>query len=715
MKLNPETLSSHRFQDHPIPVFLCHFAFWFGLVFATPVFVATHNLGDLELPLSQIVLWTAIASLLLSGLSMMAGRASGPRLEGWICRVFLALALVLAIQGNIVNDLFYYGAFDGQSMEFRSYGWLFHLEWMFFILAIVVALRLFSRLKRLPALLPLLPIASFALLLFPVIFSGTAASQKRNMTVDPSVFAFSSQSNLIHLLPDGLQGDVVREVFEQNPQLAEKYSGFTLYNNHLGMYQGTAPSMITILTGEPFELVRGYDTGRAKGDIQAKSYQRALLDQGYQLDYVPVDDYICPDYASSCYPRPFSDLKSRGYYRHRGADVVYTIRLIADLSLFRLSPMFLKEKIHDEGHWFFADTMDGSSPWPDPVIREWVERITIVDDRPVYKWYHFIGTHIPPHWDRDCQYFRELPRERENFSAQAYCVLNSIASLLDRLREAGIYDQTAVLISSDHGHNVAPDDMTSLLYNGGLPRRLMGIARPTMLIKRKNVNAPLQINTAPTSLVDVAATALELVGIDSDKPSVMDLADIQKRERYFTPYKIAKLWSGEPVPFVRYRVEGPVSDGDQWILSDMTAFEDAPSQYEAVNFATAKEFLLGASLDRDQPDAESSWITGKQLSFLMHLPRSNRQQWLELVLGLPEWLPVQGLTIAVNGITDEAQYVLDRTGEDWQIVRIPLDQSALREGNNFFDLHFEHTRPPPDEDHWHTSGMVKSIRVIKSG
>ena len=33
---------------------LCHFAFWFGLLFATPVFLALHNVADLGLDPARV-------------------------------------------------------------------------------------------------------------------------------------------------------------------------------------------------------------------------------------------------------------------------------------------------------------------------------------------------------------------------------------------------------------------------------------------------------------------------------------------------------------------------------------------------------------------------------------------------------------------------------------------------------------------------------------
>jgi hypothetical protein len=702
--------------DSRLSQFLCHFAFWFGLLFATPIFVAISNLGNLDISLFHIVMWAALVCVLSTLISWQLARTTGYRFAALVSRVLLAMALLLAIQGNLINDLFYYGAFNGESMQFRAYGPLFYAESLVFLVILLLAVFVLFRLKRISTWLPLLPVLSFSLLVFPPLIAAfnSSAGSKSNTSVDPAVFEFSSRGNLVHLLPDALQGDVVLELFQLHPELAEKFRGFTLYKNHLGLYQGTAASLYTIHTGEPWPLDSGYDDVRAKQGLQSKSYQRALYDQGYRLDYVPVANYVCPDFVTTCYPRSFSDLKSRGYYRHQTEDTFYGVRLIADLTLFRLMPMMIKEKIYSDGQWFLSDTaMDGSSPWPDPVVREWTQRMSVVDKAPVYKWYHYIGSHAPPHWDGQCEYHRELRMNRETFKAQAYCILQGIGQFADRLREAGIFDETAILISSDHGNNLASQDLQGLPFNGGLKKQLIGKGRPTLLVKKKNSNQPLSISESPTSLVDLASTALSLVGLPSEQKNIEDFKDVSQRDRYFTPYVISKFWTGEPISHFRYRVAGPVSEADEWQLTEMISFDQAPVSFKSADLGTSNGFIQGVDSGPAQPDMDSSWVTGKQLAFLLDLPPSPSLRSIALTMRLPPWITDQSFNVQINGIDVGTVYRLAGPTGDWQTVNIPLPINLLKPDNNFFNILFKNTKSPPDEPKWHASAILKSITVIE--
>ncbi len=706
---------NHQHEDSSLAALFSHFSFWFGLLFATPLFIAFHNREDIVFSIAVLAGGAGFACIAMTLISRKAFSLGGQRIDKWATRFLLSAAIMLAIQGNVIHDLFYYGAFNGERVDFRAYGWMFWVEWLGWLAAFPLLLWLLARLPRLPTWLPALPVLSFIMLLSPVILqpaderSATASVSE----IDDSVFAFSSVRNLIHLLPDGFQSDVVKQVFEEHPELATKFEGFTLFTDHVGMHHGTAPALYTILTGKPFELDKGFSYERVTPDIQANSYQNELAARGYQVDYVPISGFICIEDAVSCHVRPFNDMKSRGYFRHRGEHAFYSVRLILDLALFRLTPMFLKEKIYNQGHWFFADTtLDGSSPWPDPVIREWTENLHVINDRPVYKWYHYVGTHIPAKWDAACTLLPDVGEDREHYLAQTYCILIGVAGLLDRLKEAGIYDQTAILISGDHGVNIPPADLASPPLNAGLIKNLMGSGRPALLAKRLNNREPLQFSNARARLLDVAPTALALVEVESPAPSAFEIPDDLQRDRFFRRYSMADFWTGNPIPYVEYNVGQPANEGSQWKVTKIEDFGKTPTVFDPVNRPNAKGYVMGAHLRKSPGNDKSSWVIGRQLAFVIGLPGPARERTLDLKMHIPEWMPGQSFTAEVNGGSPWQSPPLNHDPDKhWQIFSIPLPADVQLVGRNFVSIVFRNVYHPPDTDSWAGSALVESIKV----
>ena len=248
--------------------------------------------------------------------------------------------------------------------------------------------------------------------------------------VDPSVYAFSSISNLVHLLPDGFQGDTVRQVLAEDPALAARFEGFTLFTDHLGRYPGTAPSLYSMLTGRAFPLEKGFDYSWVGPETKKLSTRRNSpapipgrpgTDFGLYLPgkcrFLPPPAVQKPWLSPAPGPRYFLFTSSAG-----------------DLTLFRLSPLFLKEKIYDRGYWLLSDiATDEGSPKPDPILREWTEKLRVVDDRPLQCGSTTLASRVPPSWDVSCD-LGHLEPVRDNYLAQAHCILNGIADFIERLK-----------------------------------------------------------------------------------------------------------------------------------------------------------------------------------------------------------------------------------------------------------------------------------------
>jgi hypothetical protein len=377
--------------------------------------------------------------------------------------------------------------------------------------------------------------------------------------------------------------------------------------------------------------------------------------------------------------------------------------------------MWVKEKIYDDGHWTLADTgLDGSAPWPDPIIREWSEQLRVTDGPPVYKFYHFIGTHIPPHWDQDCRYHRSLDRTRENYAAQTYCVLQGIATLVDALKKAGIYEQTAIMVTGDHGCAIAPEDHVHAAQQSPLTPAMMGSARPAFMVKQKHASQPLYFSSAPTSLTDVAPTALALAGVPQNESSALDLHENAQRTRYFKPYSIRDFFTGDPVPHVVYALKGDVRDSTNWLIEEIHAYRTAPSSFDPVNHRQADRFVHGARFSAQEPDKEASWINGRQLAFLISLPEgTSGEPVLKFALHLPLWIPEQQMRVEVNDHA-EAEWLPIEMGKGyWTQVSVALDPEHLKVENNFVSVRFAQSHPPPGIEHWEAAALLRSIRLVR--
>jgi hypothetical protein len=213
----------------------------------------------------------------------------------------------------------------------------------------------------------------------------------------------------------------------------------------------------------------------------------------------------------------------------------------------------------------------------------------------------------------------------------------------------------------------------------------------------------------------VAPTTLALVNIDREAPSVFDLAPEQRRPRIFRHYSIPDLWTGKPIPYVEYTVDGPVGDLSQWQVSDIQDYRATPQTYDPLNMATGNGFVMGAHLREPPDDDSSSWVTGRQLAFAIGIDKPGQAHTLELRMHFPEWLSGQSFAVQFNGGSAwHSPQVRASDNERWQNFSIPLDASRQRAGRNFVSIVFQQLNHPPDTDSWRGSALVESIRLTRT-
>jgi arylsulfatase A-like enzyme len=137
---------------------------------------------------------------------------------------------------------------------------------------------------------------------------------------------------------------------------------------------------------------------------------------------------------------------------------------------------------------------------------------------------HFLHTHFPVDLDRACKYHSDdvtwyLQNQSEaGIKGETICALTEAARFVDRLRALGIYEQTFLVIKSDHGQPASYFDAPPHNYRIN-KHPLWGVNRyfPLLMIKDRGRVAPrMEVISKAVTLGDLSKTlCLELLGDDS--------------------------------------------------------------------------------------------------------------------------------------------------------------------------------------------------------
>jgi arylsulfatase A-like enzyme len=209
-------------------------------------------------------------------------------------------------------------------------------------------------------------------------------------------------------------------------------------------------------------------------------------------------------------------------------------------------------------------------------FRRYTQALHAGEARPAYHFIHVFPPHRPFVLDAECR-----PRvltaqerqgqwqegEREAYEAQARCAWRATDEFVGRLRSIGLYDQSAILIESDHGLGVlaspSVEPREPLL---GMPMdKVRSYANPLLLVKPPGARGPLRHSSAPTSHFESAPTVLRWLGIDhplARRPGYLEVAEGERRPRAFV--LSGRVRGSEGPPFHLLRIEGPVDQPESW-------------------------------------------------------------------------------------------------------------------------------------------------------
>ena len=93
--------------------------------------------------------------------------------------------------------------------------------------------------------------------------------------------------------------------------------------------------------------------------------------------------------------------------------------------------------------------------------------------------------------------------------------LSHFVTLLETLKRLGIYDQTMIVLSSDHGDHWQGHQFDIEAFESrGITKRMLTRASAALAIKPFGARGPLAVSQAPVSLRDIPATILAAHGLN---------------------------------------------------------------------------------------------------------------------------------------------------------------------------------------------------------
>lgn len=260
---------------------------------------------------------------------------------------------------------------------------------------------------------------------------------------------YSTDRNVIILVLDAVDEGVEMSVLKDNPEYQAAYSDFTFYENVVGSYPFTKYALPFFMSGEWFELDEDYE------DYSV----RALTESGL-ISRLREEDYNLGIYTDEI-SRHSDDMLIYSNIRQDPCKIISYVRFCKALLkfvCFKYLPYGLKDRLNI---WYseLNELIDAGEYEKIRFLRSNKRFFEALNERGItytesksFKLIHIEGGHVPFIYTKDM----EVVEKTDYYT----CVeaANTIAvKYLDRLKESGVYDNSVIIIISDHGLNRVND------------------------------------------------------------------------------------------------------------------------------------------------------------------------------------------------------------------------------------------------------------------
>lgn len=450
------------------------------------------------------------------------------RLRSIYCCILLGLCIALYIQGNYV--LTDYGVLDGREIAWEQYRFTAIWDTALWLVCLTIpfAIMRFSRIYKkvfiyITGAITLVQMVSLVVVCMTANLSGYQSGDyylsKKNL------YTVSSGENIVVFVLDTYDQRVFDDILKNDPNFFKPLDGFTYFRNMTCAYPTTQASLPYILTGQYYENEQEY-TDYINEAFSNCTYFEAMKNADYSLDLYTNDFWVSDDAK-----KRYFDNGVEGHIEI--SSKIDLERAFLRLTAFRYFPHVAKKYV-----WFYGGIFDSLKVADGEADKYVIDEESNLDffkglkelklqfneEKKAFRFIHLFGAHPPYNLNEDVTPAMEI------VSPVIYskAALNIVYEYISQLKNLGIYDNTLIIITSDHG--VVTDSAN--LY------------MPILLAKRFGEFGPMKFSNVPVSHGNLFATIFSEGIMDETNiygKSIYDIDEKENTERRYLYY----TWNGE--------------------------------------------------------------------------------------------------------------------------------------------------------------------------
>ena len=375
----------------------------------------------------------------------------------------------------------------------------------------------------------------------------------------------SKNENIVYFLFDRFDNNYVDKVKEKYPEFFDDMEGFTYFDSAVSQYTRTFPGVSYMISGNDFTAQMSA-TDYLDSTYKSSSFLKDLKRNGYNINLY-LDKYY--EYTDAKAFEGIADnvREVTSYKANKSKILKYLIKLsVVRVFKFSLAQvMYLNanrgvtstfstlecdgEMYHDDDAWL-SDLYDN--------------KLTNNGCDKTFTFIYMQGSHTPYRLDENGD-----ASENADEISQTVGSFKTIKKYCKRLKELGVYDNTTIIISGDHGDPHAETEPLHELTDEGVTTAIF--------IKPRNAeNTKTKSSSSEVSVSDIIPTVVKDAKIKTNEDygkSVFEINETEHRTRIF--YQSVYDINHHKLGLNKYEITGNAHDIKNWKLTDKIRTEYA--------------------------------------------------------------------------------------------------------------------------------------------
>lgn len=511
-----KNLSRERIRQKAVLWIPIALFFAFSVLFYGPLGIYLSNAQELWFSLGTVLKIIGGVSVAAFVLLVAIGMLLPEKISGFLAKLLFGISLALYVQGNYINISYGSGVLDGSEIvwsDYTAYACIDTLVWIVcialpFVLGLIPKLRKGGYVRKGIVVLSLF----FVVIQLPAMvvqFINYAPNEQKDVQVTTEgMFDLANGENTVVFVLDTYDERYFQELLEKYPEYQEKLADFVHYDNYMTSAARTIVAIPSLLTGEPFLRDSTYSEYLARiwsQDNVLKKMSKAGVD---------VRVFSNGLYFSKEATRYIDNME-------RGETAVSDYGLLAQ-KLYKVTGFTFAPHLAKQQFWFDTAEFNEAKQSTDRYVESDAKFIadynksgfTISDSvNKAFRFYLLDGLHPPFTLGADGKKSDDATRETANIA-----LMNMILTMMEDMKEKGVYDDANIIITSDHGDENRAE-------------------WTLLLIKEAGHTGPMETNHAPVSGFDLPVILGDLFDISVDGRTygmhLSELTESTERERHF--------------------------------------------------------------------------------------------------------------------------------------------------------------------------------------